>query len=99
MSQIRKMLKDKPPIRILAPGRVYRNEAISARAHCFFHQVEGLAVDSDISFADMRQALLFFAKELFGAETAIRLRPSYFPFTEISAEMDVTCRICNWQGV
>ena len=96
--QIRTMMEQKPPIRILAPGRVYRNEAISARAHCFFHQVEGLVVDKDIGFADMRQALLFFAKELFGSHTAIRLRPSYFPFTEISAEMDVTCRICNGAG-
>ncbi|MEM6633455.1 MAG: phenylalanine--tRNA ligase subunit alpha [Bacteroidota bacterium] len=96
--QIRTMMQEKPPIRILAPGRVYRNEAISARAHCFFHQVEGLVVDKGIGFADMRQALLFFAKELFGAHTAIRLRPSYFPFTEISAEMDVTCRICNGKG-
>ena len=96
--QIRTMMEQKPPIRILAPGRVYRNEAISARAHCFFHQVEGLVVDKEIGFADMRQALLFFAKELFGSQTAIRLRPSYFPFTEISAEMDVTCRICNGKG-
>ena len=96
--QIRTMMQEQPPIRILAPGRVYRNEAISARAHCFFHQVEGLVVDKGIGFADMRQALLFFAKELFGAHTAIRLRPSYFPFTEISAEMDVTCRICNGKG-
>ena len=96
--QIRTMMQAQPPIRILAPGRVYRNEAISARAHCFFHQVEGLVVDKGIGFADMRQALLFFAKELFGAHTAIRLRPSYFPFTEISAEMDVTCRICNGKG-
>ncbi len=96
--QIRTMQKEKPPIRILAPGRVYRNEAISARAHCFFHQVEGLAVDKGIGFADMKQALLFFARELFGDQTAIRLRPSYFPFTEISAEMDVTCRICGGDG-
>jgi len=96
--QIRTMENTEPPIRILAPGRVYRNEAISARAHCFFHQVEGLAVDKNISFADMRQVLLFFARELFGDQTAIRLRPSYFPFTEISAEMDVTCRICGGKG-
>ncbi len=96
--QIRTMEKQKPPLRILAPGRVYRNEAISARAHCFFHQVEGLAVDKGVSFADMKQALLFFARELFGDQTAIRLRPSYFPFTEISAEMDVTCRICGGDG-
>ena len=96
--QIRTMEKEQPPIRILAPGRVYRNEAISARAHCFFHQVEGLVIDTDISFADMKQALLYFARELFGDKVNIRLRPSYFPFTEISAEMDITCRICGGRG-
>ncbi|RMG59927.1 MAG: phenylalanine--tRNA ligase subunit alpha [Bacteroidetes bacterium] len=96
--QIRAMEEGKPPFRILAPGRVYRNEAISARAHCFFHQVEGLVIDKDISFADMKQHLQFFATELFGANTQIKLRPSYFPFTEISAEMDVTCRICEGEG-
>lgn len=96
--QIRTMEREQVPIRILAPGRVYRNEAISARAHCFFHQVEGLAVDKTISFADMKQALLYFAREMFGDKVEIRLRPSYFPFTEISAEMDVTCRICGGEG-
>ena len=96
--QIRTMEQKKPPIRVLAPGRVYRNEAISARAHCFFHQVEGLVVDKGISFADMKQALLYFAREMFGDKVAIRLRPSYFPFTEISAEMDITCRICGGPG-
>ena len=88
----------KPPIRVLAPGRVYRNEAISARAHCFFHQVEGLYVDEGVSFADLKQTLLYFAREMFGEETKIRLRPSYFPFTEPSAEMDVTCSNCKGQG-
>ncbi|MEM6963533.1 MAG: phenylalanine--tRNA ligase subunit alpha [Bacteroidota bacterium] len=87
--QSRVMTKQKPPIRIIAPGRVYRNETISARSHCQFHQVEGLYVDEDVSFADMKQTLLYFAKEVYGAETKIRLRPSYFPFTEPSAEMDV----------
>lgn len=96
--QIRTMEREKPPIRILAPGRVYRNEAISARTHCFFHQVEGLVVDETISFADMKQTLLYFAREMYGDKVQIRLRPSYFPFTEISAEMDVTCRICDGVG-
>lgn len=88
----------KPPIRILCPGRVYRNEAISARAHCFFHQVEGLYVDKNVSFTDLKQVLLTFAREMFGAETRIRLRPSYFPFTEPSAEMDISCHICGGKG-
>lgn len=96
--QVRVMENEAPPIRVLAPGRVYRNEAISARAHCFFHQVEGLVVDRNISFADMKQALQYFATQLFGDSVKIKLRPSYFPFTEISAEMDVTCRICDGQG-
>lgn len=88
----------KPPIRILCPGRVYRNEAISARAHCFFHQVEGLYVDKNVSFTDLKQVLLTFAREMFGADTKIRLRPSYFPFTEPSAEMDISCHICGGEG-
>ncbi|HAT61215.1 MAG TPA: phenylalanine--tRNA ligase subunit alpha [Prevotella sp.] len=88
----------KPPFRILCPGRVYRNEAISARAHCFFHQVEGLYVDKNVSFEDLKQVLLTFAQEMFGPETKIRLRPSYFPFTEPSAEMDISCDICGGKG-
>lgn len=96
--QTRVMERRQPPVRIICPGRVYRNEAISYRAHCFFHQVEGLYVDKDVSFADLKQALLFFAKELFGQETNIRLRPSYFPFTEPSAEMDISCNICGGKG-
>lgn len=96
--QTRVMTSQKPPIRVLCPGRVYRNEAISARAHCFFHQVEGLYIDKNVSFADLREALLYFAKEMFGAETKIRLRPSYFPFTEPSAEMDISCDICGGKG-
>ena len=88
----------KPPFRILCPGRVYRNEAISARAHCFFHQVEGLYVDKNVSFEDLKQVLLTFAQEMFGPETKIRLRPSYFPFTEPSAEMDISCDICGGNG-
>ncbi|NDV46307.1 phenylalanine--tRNA ligase subunit alpha [Paludibacter sp. 221] len=96
--QVRVMNEQKPPIRMIFPGRVYRNEAISYRAHCFFHQVEGLYIDKDISFADLKQALLYFAKELFGAETQIRLRPSYFPFTEPSAEMDISCFLCGGEG-
>jgi phenylalanyl-tRNA synthetase alpha chain len=96
--QTRVMEKQQPPIRIICPGRVYRNEAISYRAHCFFHQVEALYVDRDVSFADLKQALLFFAKELFGADTEIRLRPSYFPFTEPSAEMDISCNLCGGKG-
>lgn len=96
--QVRVMETTKPPIRALMPGRVYRNEAISARAHCFFHQVEGLYIDEGVTFADMKQTLLYFAREMFGADTKIRLRPSYFPFTEPSAEMDVTCEICKGKG-
>lgn len=87
-----------PPIRVLCPGRVYRNEAISARAHCFFHQVEGLYVDKGVSFTDLKQVLLTFAREMFGPDTKIRLRPSYFPFTEPSAEMDISCNICGGKG-
>jgi len=96
--QVRYMSENKPPIRTLSPGRVYRNEAISARAHCIFHQVEGLYIDENVSFADLKQALLYFAKEMFGEKTKIRLRPSYFPFTEPSAEVDVSCNICNSKG-
>lgn len=96
--QVRVMETTQPPIRSLMPGRVYRNEAISARAHCFFHQVEGLYIDEGVTFADMKQTLLYFSREMFGAETQIRLRPSYFPFTEPSAEMDVTCEICKGKG-
>ena len=96
--QTRVMTTQKPPIRVLCPGRVYRNEAISARAHCFFHQVEGLYVDKNVSFADLREVLLYFAKEMFGADTKIRLRPSYFPFTEPSAEMDISCDLCGGKG-
>ena len=96
--QTRVMTSQQPPIRVLCPGRVYRNEAISARAHCFFHQVEGLYVDKNVSFADLREVLLYFAKEMFGPETKIRLRPSYFPFTEPSAEMDISCDLCGGKG-
>lgn len=96
--QTRVMERQQPPIRIICPGRVYRNEAISYRAHCFFHQVEALYIDKNVSFADLKQALLFFAKEMFGADTKIRLRPSYFPFTEPSAEMDISCNICGGKG-
>ncbi len=96
--QTRVMEKTQPPIRIICPGRVYRNEAISYRAHCFFHQVEALYIDKDVSFADLKQALLFFAKEMFGQDTKIRLRPSYFPFTEPSAEMDISCNLCGGKG-
>ena len=96
--QVRVMENQKPPIRTISPGRVYRNEAISARAHCFFHQVEGLYIDKNVSFADLKQTLLYFAKEMFGEKTEIRLRPSYFPFTEPSAEMDISCTICNSKG-
>jgi phenylalanyl-tRNA synthetase alpha chain len=96
--QVRVMENSKPPIRTISPGRVYRNEAISARAHCFFHQVEGLYIDKGVSFADLKQTLLYFAKELFGEKAQIRLRPSYFPFTEPSAEVDVSCSICNSKG-
>lgn len=88
----------KPPIRVICPGRVYRNEAISYRAHCFFHQVEGLYIDKNVSFTDLKQVLLQFAQEMFGPETKIRLRPSYFPFTEPSAEMDISCDICGGEG-
>jgi phenylalanyl-tRNA synthetase alpha chain len=96
--QVRVMQGEKPPIRTISPGRVFRNEAISARAHCIFHQVEGLYIDENVSFADLKQTLLFFAREMFGKDTEIRLRPSYFPFTEPSAEMDVSCRICGGKG-
>ncbi len=96
--QSRVMENSRPPIRIICPGRVYRNEAISARAHCFFHQVEALYVDRNVSFADLRQTLLYFAREMFGPETKIRLRPSYFPFTEPSAEMDISCNLCGGKG-
>ncbi len=96
--QVRVMENSTPPIRTISPGRVYRNEAISARAHCFFHQVEGLYIDKDVSFADLKHNLLYFARELFGEKTQIRLRPSYFPFTEPSAEVDVSCTICNSKG-
>lgn len=96
--QVRIMEKTQPPIKIIMPGRVFRNEAISARAHCIFHQVEGLYINENVSFADLKQTLLFFAKEMFGAETKIRLRPSFFPFTEPSAEMDISCSICGGKG-
>ena len=96
--QSRVMEHTQPPIRIICPGRVYRNEAISARAHCFFHQVEGLYVDKDVSFTDLKQVLLLFAREMFGEDTQIRLRPSYFPFTEPSAEMDISCHLCGGKG-
>ena len=96
--QTRVMTTQQPPIRIICPGRVYRNEAISARAHCFFHQVEALYIDKNVSFADLKQTLLYFARELFGADTRIRLRPSYFPFTEPSAEMDISCHLCGGKG-
>jgi phenylalanyl-tRNA synthetase alpha chain len=96
--QVRVMEQGKLPIRIIAPGRVFRNEAISARAHCIFHQIEGLYIDKDVSFADLKQTLFYFAQEFFGPETKIRFRPSYFPFTETSAEMDVSCNICGGKG-
>lgn len=96
--QTRTMLETEPPIRVICPGRVYRNEAISYRAHCFFHQVEALYVDQKVSFADLKQVLLYFAQEMFGTDTKIRLRPSYFPFTEPSAEMDISCNICGGKG-
>jgi phenylalanyl-tRNA synthetase alpha chain len=96
--QIREMEKRQPPIRIICPGRVYRNETISARAHCFFHQVEGLYIDENVSFADLKQTLYFFVQELFGRNAKVRFRPSYFPFTEPSAEMDITCTICGGSG-
>lgn len=96
--QARVMETSEPPIRVICPGRVYRNEAITARAHCFFHQVEGLYIDKNVSFTDLKQVLLSFAREMFGADTKIRLRPSYFPFTEPSAEMDISCHICGGKG-
>ena len=96
--QVRVMENNQPPIRTISPGRVYRNEAISARAHCFFHQIEGLYIDKDVSFADMKKTLLYFTKSMFGDKAKIRLRPSYFPFTEPSAEVDVSCTICNGKG-
>ena len=96
--QTRTMLESEPPIRVICPGRVYRNEAISYRAHCFFHQLEALYVDQKVSFADLKQVLLYFAQEMFGTDTKIRLRPSYFPFTEPSAEMDISCNICGGKG-
>lgn len=96
--QSRVMESSEPPIRVICPGRVYRNEAISARAHCFFHQVEGLYIDRDVSFTDLKQVLITFAREMFGPDTKIRLRPSYFPFTEPSAEMDISCNICGGKG-
>ncbi|MFM7193187.1 MAG: phenylalanine--tRNA ligase subunit alpha [Bacteroidota bacterium] len=96
--QIRLMNRKQPPLRSIMPGRVYRNEAISARAHCFFHQVEGLYVDKHVSFADLKQTIYHFAKEMFGAETKIRFRPSFFPFTEPSAEVDISCLICKGKG-
>ena len=96
--QVRTMERQKPPIRVICPGRVFRNEAISYRAHCIFHQIEGLYIDEGVSFADMKQSLLYFAKELFGEQTAIRMRPSYFPFTEPSAEVDVSCNLCGGKG-
>jgi phenylalanyl-tRNA synthetase alpha chain len=96
--QVRVMENSQPPIRTISPGRVYRNEAISARAHCFFHQVEGLYIDKNVSFADLKQTLDYFAKEMFGQKTKIRMRPSYFPFTEPSAEVDVSCSICDAKG-
>jgi len=96
--QVREMEKGKLPIRIICPGRVYRNETISARAHCFFHQVEGLYIASDVSFADLKQTLYFFVQEMFGDTMKVRFRPSYFPFTQPSAEMDITCLICGGTG-
>ncbi|MCF6366886.1 MAG: phenylalanine--tRNA ligase subunit alpha [Bacteroidales bacterium] len=96
--QVRVMDNEKPPIRTISPGRVFRNEAISARAHCIFHQIEGLYIDENVSFADLKQTLEYFAKELFGQNTKIRLRPSYFPFTEPSAEVDVSCSLCGGKG-
>ena len=96
--QVRIMETQKPPIRILSPGRVYRNEAISARANCFFHQVEGLYIDENVSFADLKQTLYYFVKEMYGEDIEVRFRPSYFPFTEPSAEMDITCTLCKGKG-
>ena len=96
--QVRTMERQKPPIRVICPGRVFRNEAISYRAHCIFHQIEGLYIDEGVSFADMKQSLLYFAKEVFGEQAVIRMRPSYFPFTEPSAEVDVSCNLCGGKG-
>ena len=96
--QARVMETQKPPIRVICPGRVYRNETISARAHCFFHQVEGLYIDENVSFADLKQTLYFFVQEMFGKDVKVRFRPSYFPFTEPSAEMDISCLICGGDG-
>jgi phenylalanyl-tRNA synthetase alpha chain len=96
--QARVMESQKPPIRVICPGRVYRNETISARAHCFFHQVEGLYIDENVSFADLKQTLYFFVQEMFGKDVKVRFRPSYFPFTEPSAEMDISCQICAGKG-
>ena len=96
--QVRTMERQRPPIRVICPGRVFRNEAISYRAHCIFHQIEGLYIDEGVSFADMKQSLEYFAKEIFGEQTAIRMRPSYFPFTEPSAEVDVSCNLCGGKG-
>ncbi len=96
--QVRTMEKQQPPIRVICPGRVFRNEAITSRAHCIFHQVEGLYIAENVSFAEMKQTLLYFARQMFGEETKIRLRPSYFPFTEPSAEMDISCNICGGKG-
>jgi phenylalanyl-tRNA synthetase alpha chain len=96
--QVRAMKNTQPPIRTISPGRVFRNEAISARAHCIFHQVEGLYVDEDVSFSDLKQTLIYFVKEMFGPETEIRLRPSFFPFTEPSAELDISCTLCGGKG-
>ncbi|MFI3328161.1 MAG: phenylalanine--tRNA ligase subunit alpha [Rikenellaceae bacterium] len=96
--QVRTMEREDPPIRVICPGRVFRNEAISYRAHCIFHQIEGLYIDEDVSFADMKQSILFFAKEIFGESATIRMRPSYFPFTEPSAEVDVSCNLCGGKG-
>lgn len=96
--QVRTMERSKPPIRVICPGRVFRNEAISYRAHCIFHQVEGLFIDENVSFADLKQSILYFAKEMFGEKARIRMRPSYFPFTEPSAEVDVSCNLCGGKG-
>lgn len=96
--QIREMQRRKPPIRIVCPGRVYRNETVSARSHCFFHQVEGLYIDEDVSFADLKQTLYLFVREMFGEDVKVRFRPSYFPFTEPSAEMDISCLLCKGDG-
>lgn len=97
-TQARVMEQTKPPIRVICPGRVYRNETISARAHCFFHQIEGLYIDKNVSFADLKQTLYYFVKEMFGEHTKVRFRPSYFPFTEPSAEMDISCTVCGGSG-